>query len=173
VADVRPYSGSAREGLDKIEVIEAGAAPAAAPAEGEPAAAAPQEAHGPRAGVLVRIVGITPKRDREGQQFINDELIEKLKNDPRTVRLRTPAGDEILAKVRLTGRFGSRQREFEEFIPSRAEARGAGEAAAGPQPVEIDRRNDSWFVAEWVVKMPDRGSAPAAPAKTATEEGSL
>jgi hypothetical protein len=168
VADVRPYSGSASEGLEKIEVIEAGAEPAA-PAEGESAAAAPQGARGPRPGVLVRIVGITPKRAREGQQFINDELIEKLKNDPRTVRLKTPAGDEVLAKVRLTGRFGDRK-EFGEFFPLRAAARGVDEAAAGPQPVEIDRRDDSWFVAEWVVKMPDRGSAPAAPAETATEE---
>jgi len=33
VADVRPYSGSASAGLDKIEVIEVGAAPAEAPAE--------------------------------------------------------------------------------------------------------------------------------------------
>jgi hypothetical protein len=123
--------------------------------------------------VLVRIVGITPKPARDGQQFINDELIEKLKNNPRTVRLRTPAGEEMLAKVRLTGRFGDRQREFEEFSPSRAEARGVDEAAAGPQVVEIDRRNDSWFVAEWVVKMPDRGSAPAAPAETETEEEPL
>jgi len=174
VADVRPYSGSASEGLDKIEVIEAGAEPAepAAPAEGESAAAAPQEIRGPRPGVLVRIVGITPKRAREGQQFINDELIEKLKNDPRTVRLRTPAGEEVLAKVRLTGRFGD-QKEFGEFSHPRAEARGVEEAAPGPKAVEIDRRDDSWFVAEWVVKMPDRGSAPAAPAETATEEEPL
>jgi len=167
VADVRPYSGSASAGLDEIEVIEAGAAPAAAPAEEEGSApAAPQGARGPRPGVLVRIVGITPKPAREGQQFINDELIEKLKNNPRTVRLRTPAGDEVLAKVRLTGRFGD-QKEFADFSLSRSEARGATEAAAGPKAVEIDRRNDSWFVAEWVVKMPDRGSAPA---ETATEE---
>jgi len=171
VADVRPYSGSASEGLDKIEVIEAGAAPAA-PAEGESAAAAPPGAPGPRPGVLVRIVGITPKRAREGQQFINDELIEKLKNDPRTVRLRTPAGEEVLAKVRLTGRFGD-QREFVEFSRPRAAARGVDEAAAGPQPVEINRRDDSWFVTEWVVKMPDRGSAPAAPAEKPTEEEPL
>jgi type IV pilus assembly protein PilM len=176
VADVRPYSGSASEGLDKIEVIEAGAEPAAAPAEapagGGSAAAAPQGARGPRPGILIRIVGITPKPARDGQQFINDELIEKLKNNPRTVRLRTPAGEEMLAKVRLTGRFGD-QREFADFSSTRSGARGVDEAVAGPPVVEIDRRNDSWFVAEWVVKMPDRGSAPAAPAETATEEAPL
>jgi hypothetical protein len=122
--------------------------------------------------VLVRIVGITPKPARDGQQFINDELIEKLKNNPRTVRLRTPAGEEMLAKVRLTGRFGD-QKEFGELSPSRAGARGVDEAVAGPPVVEIDRRNDSWFVAEWVVKMPDRGSAPVAPTETATEEAPL
>jgi len=172
VADVRPYSGSASAGLDEIEVIEAGAEPAEAPAEGESAPAAPKGTRGPRPGILVRIVGITPKPARDGQQFINDELIEKLKNNPRTVRLRTPAGEEALAKVRLTDRFGD-QKEFGEFSPSRTEARGVAEAAAGPRAVEVDRRNDSWFVAEWVVKMPDRGSAPAAPAETATEEAPL
>jgi len=171
VADVRPYSGLAGEGLEKIEVIEAGAAPAA-PAEEESATTAPPRAGGPRPGVLVRIVGITPKPGRDGQQFVNDELIEKLKNNAMTVRLRTPAGEEALAKVRLTGRFGD-QREFGEFGSSRAEVRGVEELAAAPPVVEIDRRNDSWFVAEWVVKMPDRGTAPAAPTGTAPEEKPL
>jgi len=176
VADVRPYSGSASAGLDDIEVIEAGAepaaAPAAAPAEGESAPAAPKGTRGPRPGILVRIVGITPKPARDGHQFVNDELIEKLKNAPQTVRLRTLAGDEILAKVRLTGRFGD-QKEFADFSPSRSEGRGEDEAAAGPKTVEIDRRNDFWFVAEWVVKMPGQGVAPAAPTGNVAEKEPL
>jgi type IV pilus assembly protein PilM len=168
VPDVRQYSGSAASGLDEIEVIEAVAEPVTAPEGEEPAPAAPTGVRGPMPGVLVRIVGITPKRDREGQQFINDELIEKLKNNPQTVRLKTPAGDEILAKVRLTDRFGN-QREFGEFGSARSETRGGAEAA-GPQPVEIDRRNDSWFVAEWVVKIPSRGLTPSAAATPISPE---
>jgi type IV pilus assembly protein PilM len=180
VADVRPYSGSASAGLDDIEAIEAGTAPAAtasaaspaAPAEGESAPAAPKRTRGPRPGILVRIVGITPKPARDGHQFVNDELIEKLKNAPQTVRLRTLAGDEILAKVRLTGRFGD-QKEFADFSSTRSEARGAAGAPAGSQTVEIDRRNDFWFVAEWVVKMPGQGMAPAAPAGNVAEKEPL
>ena len=170
VPDVRTYSASAASGLAGIVVLKPGSSPETAePAEGEAPAAG---AAGPVPGVLVRIVGITPKPGMEGYEVVNRRFIEALKQDRRTVRLQTPAGEEFLARVSLTGRFGSRpQQEIADFaLASETPGRGATPEAAGvPKRAEIDRSSDFWFEAQWVVGIPDRGGAAPAPDATMPE----
>ncbi|MFO8013004.1 MAG: type IV pilus assembly protein PilM [Phycisphaerae bacterium] len=98
-------------------------------------------------GVLVEITGTTPKTGLDGQRFVNSELINDLKTCKRTVRLRTPAGVEVLASVPYTGLFGSRP-EYDDFYGQR---RGAGEE--GVKRPKIPRQNDLWFKAQWVVHL--------------------
>jgi hypothetical protein len=171
VPDVREYSTSAATSLSTLVVLERGAA---APAETESAEpqrgeAAPAGNTGPVPGVLVRIIGTTPKQGMDGQELVNREFIETLRKDPRTVRLQTPAGEEYLVRVRLTGTFGS-QKEYAEYAaPSATPGRGTEPAAPGtPKRAFIDRSNNFWFEAQWVVSLPDRGGAGAASEATAT-----
>ncbi|MCX5654094.1 MAG: hypothetical protein NTY65_05530, partial [Planctomycetota bacterium] len=71
------------------------------PVEGAPGTpGAPAAPTGPQAGVVVRIVGITPKDGPTATQYLNSGLIETLRKDPRTVRLKNAAGEEeVLAKI--------------------------------------------------------------------------
>ncbi|HUU30945.1 MAG TPA: type IV pilus assembly protein PilM [Phycisphaerae bacterium] len=102
-------------------------------------------------GALVRIVGITPKTGMDAQRFVNDSLIAALKKCHRTVRLITPQGEEVLARVRLTGLFRT-QPEYQDFVEKRTVSRTAS-AEAAPPPV--DKGNDFWFEAQWVVQIGD------------------
>jgi len=98
-------------------------------------------------GILVEITGTTPKTGLDGQRFVNEKLISDLKACKRTVRLHTPAGMEVLASVPYTGLFGSRG-EFDDYYGRR---RGSDEQGA-KQP-KIQRQNDLWFKAQWVVHL--------------------
>ncbi len=97
-------------------------------------------------GVLVEIVGITPKTGLDGQRFVNEGLIARLKACKRTVRLHTPAGTEVLASIPYTGMFGS-MREHDYFYGERKEE----EEKEGVQPPQIDKQRDLWFRAQWVL----------------------
>jgi len=99
-------------------------------------------------GVLVEIVGITPKTGLDGQRFVNEGLIARLKACKRTVRLHTPAGTEVLASIPYTGMFGS-MHEYEFFYGERKESE---EEEGIPRP-KIDKQRDLWFRAQWVVHL--------------------
>jgi len=108
----------------------------------------------PVPGILIDIAGTTPKTGLDGQRFVNEQLIKKLKACKRTVQLRTPAGTEVLASVPYTGLFSTRK-EYERFhgrerSSSRTKKKKEEE---GPQRPKIDRRNDLWFQAQWVVHL--------------------
>jgi len=139
-------------------VVSPGAPPA--PAGGAPPGAL--VAAGPEPGVLVRIVGVTPRQSTDATQYLNGGLIDTLRKDPRTVHLRNPQGEEeILAKILRLLPFRSAP-EFSEFSgrgPTAAAALAAGTPAA---PV-VDKSNDSWFEAIWVVRIPDQVKSEAAP----------
>ena len=129
----------------------------AASAGGAPAEGAGAESPDRQAGVLVRIVGITPKTGRDGQEFVNDRLIRPLKEDPRTVHLKTGRPeDEILARVQLTKVF-SNTTEYQDFVQKAGGALRPGEALGA------EKKDDFWFEALWVVRIPaDVRSEPAA-----------
>jgi type IV pilus assembly protein PilM len=137
VPDVREYSEAASGG-------------------GTPAAGAAPESPDRQPGLLVRIVGITSKTGRDGQEFVNDRLIKPLREDPRTVHLKTGhPEDEILARVQLTKVF-SNTTEYQDFV-QKGGALKPGEFAG------VDKKDDFWFEALWVVRIPeDVKSGPAA-----------
>jgi type IV pilus assembly protein PilM len=144
VQDVREYSEAA--------MTAGGGAPAPA-AEGGPAA--------PQSGVVVRVVGITPKEGPEATQYLNNGLIEKLKKDERTVRLKGASGEEeILAKIVRLLPFRQAV-DFQEFSGGKALSSAAG-AAAGPVQQVYDKGSYSWFEAVWVVRIPEQAKAAAA-----------
>jgi hypothetical protein len=101
----------------------------------------------PVPGVLVEISGTTPKTGLDGQRFVNAELMQDLKVCKRTVRLRTPAGVEILASVPYTGVFGTRP-EYDDYY---GQARGREEEDV--ERPNLQRRNDLWFQAQWLVHL--------------------
>jgi len=145
VPDVREYSEQVERGGDTAQVSVVGYKPEKAPKEkdrrGEPVP-----------GILVEITATTPKTGRDGQQFVNKELIASLKACRRTVRLHTPAGMEVLASVPYTGRFET-QSEFDDYYGGR---RGIDKEES--KRPKIQRKNDLWFKARWVVHL-----APLAP----------
>jgi type IV pilus assembly protein PilM len=168
-----------RDALGVIEVISLSAhyvpdvrafseTPSVATVEGAAAGAAAL----PEPGVLVRIIGITPRKGKEGHEFVEKSLIAKLKDDKRTVHLKTPGGEEILAKIKLTDMFRARASEYNELgkpavVSDKSGSTKSGTAApAGPQPraqAQIDKGNDFWFEAHWVVKVPDAIRTEPAP----------
>jgi len=102
-------------------------------------------------GILVEITGATPKTGRDGQQFVNKDFLADLQACKRTVRLHTPAGVEVLASVPYTGLFGTRS-EFDRYYGQQRRRRGAVEEEEAERP-EIQRKNDLWFKAQWVVHL--------------------
>jgi type IV pilus assembly protein PilM len=128
---------------------------AMAPGAGSVSAGAPGAV--PEAGVLVRIVGVTPKQSTDATQFLNGGIIDTLRKDPRTVRLRNVQGEEeILAKILRLLPFPNAP-EYNEFA-----GKGTGTAAAAGPSVR-DKRDYSWFEAIWVVRIPDPVKGEAAP----------
>ncbi|MBM4019816.1 MAG: type IV pilus assembly protein PilM, partial [Planctomycetes bacterium] len=125
---IEMLSASAHYALNVAEYSEAAMAGGAAavmappaPAEGTPPGA-PAPAAGPEPGVVVRIVGVTPRPNVDATQYLNSGIIQKLREDPRTVHLRNPAGEEeILAKIIRLLPF-KQAPEYSEF---------SGKAAAG------------------------------------------
>ncbi len=113
---------------------------------------------GPVPGLFVRIVGITPKRGGTGYQYINSELIQRLRADPRTVRLSTPAGEEPIAHVELSDTYANRPdfQVYERAAPGRAATE-----EGGPEGPVIDKSGDFWFEAHWVVHLPAQLRPPA------------
>jgi len=177
VPDVRTYSEAAtadRRGLESIEVLPFGQKSLGGDEREEPAAEPEESAEavgpaGPTPGVLIHILGITPKTGRDGLNFVNNRLIEVLKQDPRTARLRIPQGMvEELARIRSTDRFGSRP-EYGRFVgePKTTRASASG-AEVQPRPARIDRSGDFWFEAEWLVRIPPKEGAGAEPADVET-----
>jgi len=147
VPDVRAYSEQATGAGAAGRVSVIGYEPERKP-EGE-------EEGGPRSresqavpGVVVEITGTTPKTGLDGQRFVSQGLINDLKVCKRTVRLQTPAGVEVLASVPYTGLFGSRP-EFDNFYGRR---RGRKEEVGVTRP-KIQRQNDLWFKAQWVIHL--------------------
>ena len=142
VPDVRAYSKQAVEGTagGQITVL------------GQEAAQPDDEKGGRRGqavpGVLVEISGVTPKTGRDGTVFVNEALIQNLRACKRTVRLRTPAGVEVLASMPYQARFGNRS-EHEDYY-GRRRGRDAEEGADRPT---IQRENDLWFRAQWVLHL--------------------
>ena len=108
---------------------------------------------GSAAGAVVRIVGITPKTGMDAQRFVNESLIAALKKCHRTVRLATPQGEEVLARVRLTGLFRT-QPEYQEFMEKRPTPKTTAVPEEAPPP-QVDKGNDFWFEAQWVVQIGD------------------
>ncbi len=154
VPDVRVYSQQARGGTVPEDITVVGFEPV--PAEGEEQGAGRGRRAGrgrgrPVPGVVVEITGITPKTGLDGQRFVHDRLIAALKKCKRTVRLHTPAGVEVLASVPLTGLFSSR-REFEEFYGEPRRSKAEKEAAEKVEP-KVNRKNDLWFKAVWVLHL--------------------
>jgi type IV pilus assembly protein PilM len=148
VPDVRAYS----EQSGATEVINEGGEGSAAAAGGK--AAEP--------GVLIRIHGITPKTGRDASEFVERTLIDFMKKDPRTVHLKTTSGEEILARMKLTGMFRANA-EYSNFQRPAATAPVApvkgGPVLPPPPPPRaqavVDKGGDFWFEAQWVVKVPD------------------
>jgi type IV pilus assembly protein PilM len=155
VPDVRAYSTSLGAAAADITVV------------GEKAA-------GPKPGVLVQIVGITPLPGNAGHEFVEKSLMEALKKDPRTVHLAAGNREEVLATVKGTAIFSGQKEDYANFI-RKAQPKGAAETGPAPKipPQElVDKGDDFWFDAQWVVHMPDavkpEGGPPAAePGKTA------
>jgi type IV pilus assembly protein PilM len=149
VPDVRVYSDTAAgpAGVGSVQVV--GEVPAPPSEPGQPTAGSPS-ASGPVPGVLVQLRGITPKRGREGHEFVTQNLLDGpkgLKNCRRTVRLQTPAGEEILAKLPLTGLYRN-QPGFSEYERSRRGEKGAEKSG-------VDKGGDFWFEAQWVIHVSD------------------
>lgn len=154
VPDVRAYSETAK-GADVNTLTVVGAAPPAAPSGEAPAENAPPGVAraAPVPGVLVEITGITPKRGNEGRLFVNDSLIDGpsgLRKCKRTIRLMTPGGEEILAMMPLTGTFRN-QPEYSSYVQSRRATKTKGKEEESDEP-EVDRSDDFWFKARWVLE---------------------
>jgi hypothetical protein len=114
----------------------------------------------------MRVVGITPKEGPEATQYLNNGLIEKLKKDERTVRLKSPSGEEeILAKIvrLLPFRQAPEYQEFSGKTAVASPSSAAGAAAAAPVIQTHDKGSYSWFEAVWVVRIPEKVKAEAAP----------
>jgi hypothetical protein len=148
VPDVRAYS----------EMGVGAPAPAAAPAPEAPpaegAAPAARPVLGGMPGMLVEIFGITPRTGQDGLKFVSETLIAGLKRCKRTVQIPTPGAErEVLAKMPLTGVFRN-QPDYQDFAPPTAPAAPAapGQPAAPAQP-PVDKGNDFWFKAQWVVEV--------------------
>ncbi len=164
VTDVRAYSETPGVATADTE----GAAPAAGGTGANAKALEP--------GVLINILGITPRTGKDGQDFIERELISKLKADKRTVHLKTPNGEEVLAKIKLANIFSSRP-EYSEYgkpapqpTASGSPAKGGPAVPVGPAPraqTLVNKGTDSWFEAQWVVKVPEAVTAEPAPAAKA------
>jgi type IV pilus assembly protein PilM len=157
VSDVREYSEATLTGGGLPP-------PPPPPTEGAPGATAAPT--GPQAGVVMRVVGITPKEGPEATQYLNNGLIEKLKKDERTVRLKSPSGEEeILAKIvrLLPFRQAPEYQEFSGKTAGASPSSAAGAAAAAPVVQTYDRGSYSWFEAVWVVRIPEKVKAEAAP----------
>ena len=143
VPDVRAYSEMG------VGAPAAAPAPEAPPAEGGAPAARP--ALGGMPGMLVEIFGITPRTGQEGLKFVSETLIAGLKRCKRTVQIPTPGADrEVLAKMPLTGVFRN-QPDYQDFAPRTAPA-VPGQPAAPAQP-QVDKGDDFWFKAQWVVEV--------------------
>ncbi len=166
VPDVTQYSQFRRVSrgfgdAGQITVLDMGPpAPPPAPDGEAPAPATPPAAPTPGpaveqrvGGVLVRIVGITPKRQKDGQDYVNGTLIKALQANERTVRLQTPQGTEVLATIPLTQVFSQRP-EYANYAPP-DEKSGTTPAADKPAMKYVDKGSDTWFEAEWVVHLPD------------------
>jgi type IV pilus assembly protein PilM len=133
------------------------------------------EKPGPVPGVLIEIVGTTPLPQTAGYEFVEKQLLEKLKSDPRTIRLRTnntgqEGPPEVLAKTKGTGLFRG-QPEYKDMHRTPAGAAASGMAPTGPLPPAqelVDKGNDFWFSAQWVVQVPEavKPEAPAAKPET-------
>jgi len=146
VPEVREYAESALAG---------GGAPAA-PAEATPGAPAVPAA--PQSGVVMRIVGITPKEGPDATQYLNNGLIDKMRKDERTIRLKSASGEEeVLAKIVRLLPFRQAP-EYMEFS-----GRAAASGAAGATPPANDKGNYSWFEAVWVVRVPEQAKVAPAP----------
>jgi type IV pilus assembly protein PilM len=152
VPDVREFSeaamagGAGGTGL-MATVVSPGAPPAPA---------------GPEPGVLVRVIGVTPKTSTDATQYLNGGLIDTLRKDPRTVHVRNPQGEEeILAKILRLLPFRSAP-EFGEFSGKAATASAAPAAGTPGAPV-ADKSDYSWFEAIWVVRISDQVKSEAAP----------
>jgi hypothetical protein len=106
---------------------------------------------------------------------VEKQLLEKLKSDPRTIRLRTnntgqEGPPEVLAKTKGTGLFRG-QPEYKDMHRTPAGAAASGMAPTGPLPPAqelVDKGNDFWFSAQWVVQVPEavKPEAPAAKPET-------
>ena len=143
VPDVRAYSEMG------VGAPAAAPAPEAPPPEGGAPAARP--ALGGMPGMLVEIFGITPRTGQEGLKFVSETLIAGLKRCKRTVQIPTPGAErEVLAKMPLTGVFRN-QPDYQDFAPRTAPA-VPGQPAAPAQP-QVDKGDDFWFKAQWVVEV--------------------
>jgi type IV pilus assembly protein PilM len=175
VPDVTQYSQFRRVSggfgeAGQITVLDMGPpAPPPAPDGAAPAPATPPAAPTPGpaveqrvGGVLVKIIGITPKRQKDGQDYVNGTLVKALQANERTVRLQTPQGTEILATIPLTQVFRQRP-EYVNYAPPE-EKSGTTAAAEKPAMKYVDKGNDTWFEAEWVVHLPDWVAPPKPPA---------
>ena len=181
VPDVRVYSaslgggatgGTVRPASDILVIeprAEAGAPEApGGPPGGEPAP--PQAGPSvPVPGLLVKIVGITPKQGALGQEYVNRTFIKYLRSDPRTVWLKTPAGEETLARVRLTATYGSTP-DYQRFEGAPASAKAGAPGAETPKGPVIDKSRDFWFEAQWLVRLPADVRKPAAGAAGTSKE---
>ena len=148
VPDVRAYSEQVEKGRGAEQIVVIGYEPKQPEGEEEDRRRRRSTAGSVAVpGILVEVMGTTPKTGLDGQRFVNDKFMNALKACKRTVRLRTPAGVEVLASVPLTGLFGSRS-EFDDYFGQR---RGADEE--GVKRPNIQRQNDLWFKAQWVVHL--------------------
>jgi len=147
VPEVREYSESALAG---------GGAPAAP----EATPGAPAAPIAPQSGVVMRIVGITPKEGPEATQYLNNGLIDKMRKDERTIRLKSASGEEeFLAKIVKLLPF----RQAPEYMEFSGRAAAAASGAAGATPPANDKGNYSWFEAVWVVRIPEQAKVAPAP----------
>jgi len=146
VADVRDMSASAKQ----PGAAEPGAAPAAGGGPAAPAVTVVGHPAGAVPGIFIEIDGTTPKTGTEGYEWLNSQLVAKLKACKRTVELQTPEGNEVLAKIPFWAPFRNRP-EFAEYAPA-AEAAKAAIAGPGAAKTGPDRGNDSWFKLQWVVE---------------------
>ena len=143
----------------QITVLDVGGA--AAPAEEGAAAPAPtRQLEAKVGGVLVKIIGITPRTGKDGQDYVNATLIKALQGHERTVKLQTPQGKEVLATIPLTQLFRARQEYSNYAPPEESSGTAAGTGPAQPARQYVDKGNDSWFEAEWVVHLSEWQAPP-------------
>jgi hypothetical protein len=100
---------------------------------------------------MMRIVGITPKDGPTATQFLNSGLIDRLRKDERTIRIKNASGEEeVLAKIVRLLPFRQAP-EYAEF--------GGRAAVAATTPAAHDKGDYSWFEAVWVVRTPEQAKA--------------